>query len=331
MSTTDLNDVEDVDDLLGPPPADDETPIAVELLCSVCHAPQFTSPHGITCKNGHGGAESLPSPASQPRSGSKSGYEGIIFDIETGPLPLADIFKVVPPFDPSTLKPFPPFDESLVKTGNLKDAAKIAEKIEQARAQHAVDAVEHAKSNLAAEGLYVGEVLSKAALSPLTGRVLAIGYYHTEGEELEVDVVGQLIGDGHPFDEKSIISRFWFNYEAAPEHCRIVGHNILGFDLPFLIQRSWMLNIEVPRGVMNGRFFAPKFVDTMAVWACGKAGSAGMTKLDTLAKAFGVGMKNGNGAMFAELLEKDRNAAIEYLKNDVAMTYEVARRMGVCK
>ena len=114
-------------------------------------------------------------PASQPRSGSKSGYEGIIFDIETGPLPLADIFKVVPPFDPSTLKPFPAFDESSVKTGNLKDAAKIAEKIEQARAQHAVDAVNHAKDNLAAEGLYGGEVLSKAALSPLPGRVLAIG------------------------------------------------------------------------------------------------------------------------------------------------------------
>lgn len=291
MSATDLTDAEADDDLLGPAPE-----------------------------------ENSSLPASLPQSGSKSGYEGIVFVIETGPLPLADIFKVVPPFDPSTLKPFPPFDESLVKTGNLKDAAKIAEKIEQARAQHAVDAVEHAKNNLAAEGLYVGEVLGKAALSPLTGRVLAIGYYYTDGEGSPVDVIGNGI-----LTERDVIAAFWDVVEAAPEHTRIIGHNILNFDLPFLIQRSWILGVEVPRGVMNGRFFAPKFVDTMQIWACGKAGSAGMTKLDTLAKAFGVGAKNGSGAMFAELLEKDRAAAIEYLRNDVAMTYEVARRMGVCK
>lgn len=300
MSATDLTDVDEADDLLGPPPE-----------------------------------ENSSLPASQPQSGSasvsRSGYEGIIFDIETGPLPIADIFKVIPPFDPSTLKPFPPFDESLVKTGNLKDAAKIAEKIEQARAQHAVDAVEHAKNNLAAEGLYVGEVLSKAALSPLTGRVLAVGYYFTDVQSVDVEYVGQVVGEMMALDEVAIITAFWDQVEAAAEHTRIIGHNIHGFDLPFLIQRSYILNIEVPRGVMNGRFFAPKFVDTMQVWACGKAGSAGMTKLDTLAKAFGVGMKNGSGAMFAELLEKDRNAAIEYLKNDVAMTYEVAKRMGVCK
>jgi len=288
--STDLNDVDEADDLLGPPPE-----------------------------------ENSSLPASQPRSGSKSGYEGIIFDIETGPLPQDELWKVVAPFDPSTLKPFPPFDESLVKVGNLKDAAKIAEKIEQARAQHAVDAVEHAKNNMAAEGLYVGEVLSKAALSPLTGRVLAIGYYFTENEDSGEDYICDIL------NERGVIESFWNTFEAAPEHCRIIGHNITGFDLPFLIQRSWMLNIEVPRGVMNGRFFAPKFVDTMQVWACGKAGSAGMTKLDTLAKAFGVGAKNGSGTMFAELLEKGRAAAIEYLKNDVAMTYEVAKRMGVCK
>jgi hypothetical protein len=270
--------------------------------------------------------DDLPSPASLPQSGSKSGYEGIIFDIETGPLPLDEIWKTVDKFDPATLQPYPAFDESAVKVGNLKDAAKIAEKIEAARAQHYIDKLAHDCKNTTAESDYIAGVLSKAALSPFTGRVLAIGYYSTDDEQTEIDVV-------HPdtATEAALIIRFWAYVESAPEHCRIIGHNILGFDLPFLIQRSWMLNIEVPRGVMEGRFFNKKFVDTMQVWACGKAGSAGMTKLDVLAKAFGVGAKTGNGAMFAELLEKDRAAAIEYLKNDVAMTYEVAKRMGVCK
>lgn len=271
-------------------------------------------------------AQNLPSPASLPRSGSVSVYDAIVFDIETGPLPAADLWKVVPPFDPSTLIPFPSFDESSVKVGNLKDAAKIAEKIEQARAQHAVDAMNHAKDNLAVEGLYVAEVMNKAALSAITGRVLAIGYYDTNDEAFEVDAL-------HPDEvtEAALIIRFWSYVEAAPEHCRIVGHNIAGFDLPFLIQRSWILGIEVPRGVIEGRFFARKFADTMQVWACGKVGNGSMAKLDDLAKVFGVGSKTGNGAMFAELFEKDRAAAIEYLKNDVAITYAVAKRMGVCK
>lgn len=276
--------------------------------------------------------EDPPSPASQgaaaPASVSRSGYDAIVFDIETGPLPAAELWKVVPPFDPSTLKPFPPFDESSVKVGNLKDAAKIAEKIEQARAQHAVDAVNHAKDNLAAEGLYVAEVMNKAALSAMTGRVLAIGYYSTQNEDFDIDTVSANM----PNDcEAKLIGYFWTLFEAANEHTRIVGHNITGFDLPFLIQRSWILGIDVPRGVIEGRFFAKKFADTMQVWACGRVGNGSMAKLDDLAKVFGVGSKTGNGAMFAELFEKDRAAAIEYLKNDVAITYAVAKRMGVCK
>lgn len=279
--------------------------------------------------------EDLPSPASQgaaaSAAASRSGYDAIVFDIETGPLPAAELWKVVPPFDPSTLLPFPPFDESSVKTGNLKDAAKIAEKIEQARAQHAVDAVNHAKDNLAAEGLYVAEVMNKAALSAMTGRVLAIGYYYTEDESTDVEFIGRPFGKDATLTEISVIANFWNYYEAADEHTKIVGHNIAGFDLPFLIQRSWILGIEVPRGVIEGRFFAKKFADTMQVWACGKVGNGSMAKLDDLAKVFGVGSKTGNGAMFAELFEKDRAAAIEYLKNDVAITYAVAKRMGVCK
>lgn len=275
--------------------------------------------------------ETLPSPqaTAQPAPASLSpsnAAHAVIFDIETGPLPEAELWKVVAPFDPASLKPFPAFDESAVKTGNLKDAAKIAEKIEAARAQHAVDTAAHNAKNATAEADYIAGVKDKAALSALTGRVLAIGYYGTHDGEVEVDVL-------HPDNvtEAAVLIRFWAYFEASDEHTRFIGHNIHGFDLPFLIQRSWLLGVEVPRGVIKGRFFSEKFVDTMAVWACGRQGSNGMAKLDDLAKAFGVGAKNGSGAMFAELLEKDRTAALEYLKNDIAITYEVAKRMRVCR
>jgi hypothetical protein len=278
-------------------------------------------------------ATAQPAPAALSASNAP---HAVIFDIETGPLPDAELWKVVAPFDASTLKPFPAFDESTVKLGNIKDPGKQAEKIEACRAAHAADAAAHDAKNATAEADYIAGVKGRAALSAITGRVLAIGYYFTEDEE-ESGVVA--IGDHilsaddkeSVITERDLLADFWMQYEASDEHTKFIGHNIHGFDLPFLIQRSMLLGVEVPRSVMRGRFFAEKFVDTMAVWACGRQGSNGMEKLDTLAKAFGVGAKNGSGAMFAELLEKDRAAAMEYLKNDIALTYEVAKRMRVCR
>src|SRR5262245_13453189 len=70
----------------------------------------------------------------------------IIFDVETGPLADSELSALLPPFDPAE-----------VKTGNLKDPSKIAEKIAEAEANHRRD------------------FFDKAALDPLTGRVVAIG------------------------------------------------------------------------------------------------------------------------------------------------------------
>lgn len=54
--------------------------------------------------------------------------------------------------------------------------------------------------------------------------------------------------------------------------------------------------------------------------------------LDTLAAAFGTTRKNGDGARFSDLyfgLDAERKQALKYLANDVTMTVEIARRMGV--
>lgn len=280
--------------------------------------------------------EDLPSPASQgaaaSAAASRSGYDAIVFDIETGPLSEEEIWKVIPKFDPSTLKPFGEFDAAAVKLGNIKDPIKQAEKIEACRTQHAADKAAHDAKNASAEEEYRAKVIGSAALSALTGRVLAIGYYFTEDESTDVEFIGQPVGDHAHRTEISVITSFWNYIEAASENCRVVGHNIRGFDVSFLVQRSWILNIEVPRSLFEKvGFFASRFVDTMGMWACGRRGGNEFVGLDPIAKAFNVGSKTGSGAMFAELFEKDQAAAIEYLKNDVAITYAVAKRMGVCK
>ena len=207
----------------------------------------------------------------------------IIFDIETGPLPESDM---------------PPFDESTVKLGQLKDPIKVTAKIEEARAKY----------------------VERAALSPLTGQVLAIGYLPPgEAESIVVE------------NENVLLADFWWRFLSHRRHGNIiVGHNILGFDLPFLVRRSWLLGIDVPADAFDGRYFNRIFVDTMDRWGCGTRGGD-FVKLDVLAKAFGVGGKPDGitGGMFAELLANDRKAAEEYLHNDLEMTAKVAERMGL--
>ena len=48
----------------------------------------------------------------------------IVFDVETGPLAESELSALLPPFDPAE-----------VKTGNLKEPAKIAEKLAEAEAR----------------------------------------------------------------------------------------------------------------------------------------------------------------------------------------------------
>jgi hypothetical protein len=87
------------------------------------------------------------------------------------------------------------------------------------------------------------------------------------------------------------------------------------------------LGVPVPKGVTNGRYLNPRFIDIMDAWKVGDYQAS--ISLDRLAKHLGCGSKNGNGADFARLLVEDREAAMAYLENDIRMTLAVARKVGL--
>lgn len=244
----------------------------------------------------------------------------IVVDIETGPIPDEVLMSRVDEFQPP---PHPgEFDESSVKTGNLKDQAKIAEKIQAARESHAAAVKRYEEDVAGARAAWWSKIKSSAALSPLTGRVLAVGYYSTDTKNTILDIDD---------DEAGMLGRFWGQYQKAKAAGRkIVGHNLVSFDVPFLMRRAWMLGYDVPAGVVDrGRWLdSNTFVDTMQLWGCG---GRDPIKLDVLARAFGVGQKPDgvDGGMFSELLKSDPAKAKEYLANDLAMTAKVAERMGI--
>lgn len=253
----------------------------------------------------------------------------LVFDIETGPLDETALKAVYTPLDESEIEGLVTgdFDPKSVKTGNLKDAGKIQEKIDQARAAHETAKTNSASIIAQAKADHWAEFVDRAPLSPLTGQVLVIGYHAT-------DKGITLVDDGKG-TETQLIVNFWAQYQKCRDAGRkLVGHNIAGFDIPFLVRRSWFLDISVPTTVFDkGKWLDDQtFVDTMSRWGCGNRGDS--IKLDILARAFGVGAKTEgiNGGDFWKLYrgnEVERAKALGYAANDVEITARVAQRMGL--
>jgi hypothetical protein len=152
-------------------------------------------------------------------------------------------------------------------------------------------------------------------------RVASIGYY--------VPHLGRCFISYDPA-EADMLRQFWQAYVSVASHgAKMIGFNIFGFDLPFLIRRSWHHGVCVPRSAAsNGRFWSwsDTFVDLMAAWKCGSYKD--YISLDKLARFLGIGEKCGSGTMFYRLWDTDRQAAITYLVNDCKMTHGCAVRMG---
>lgn len=246
----------------------------------------------------------------------------VVFDIETGPLPIEKLTEIVPAFDRGSVAQPGEWDPSSVKVGNLKDQEKIREKIEQAKAAHQVMADTYMVRVEAAERAYWSDVSGKAALSALTGQVLAIGYKSERGTRLDCIAEDK--------SEKVLLDWFWSTYQAMRESDRnMVGFNIREFDLPFLAQRSVILGVSVPKTLLvQDKWLDKTFIDLRDRFGfCGRPSGS----LDAICKACGIGGKpeGTTGAMFAELYSnpETREKAIEYLKNDLEMTFGLAERM----
>ncbi len=286
-----------------------------------------------------------------------------IFDIETSPLDEATILARVKPFKP----PEPPgeFCEASVKTGNLKDpvaaysawqvaknnlvydsceseketsrlileerkqlkqhedaVAKVNAKVEAARAKHTIEVVAFKESTDILEATWKANAIDKAALSPQTGELLAIGY--------RVELKDDQTPMQERFSEFEILQGFWMRYaEIRKSGGQMIGHNIIHFDIPFLIGRSWAQGIEIPATVLKGRYIENQtFVDTQQI---GETVYGAKLELAYLSQMYGgPGKPEGeDGSMFAETLKTDPQRAKEYLINDLAMTEVVAERMGL--
>lgn len=280
--------------------------------------------------------EPLPSPRATPprRPGLQSWPATAFFDIETGPIDSADLEAMfAEEWDETKVRGYEligaEFDPESVRLGNMKDQAKIDAKIAEKRKEHERAVAEATIAVAKAREEAWLTFVERAPLSAVTGQVLAIGYGCFDGREPRIDVSAQ---SPPATSEAAVINEFWMEFlNCASSGVKMVGFNCFGFDLPFLIRRSWLLDVPVPVEVLHeGRYWNKTFVDLMQVWGCGQYGER--IKLDRVAAFFGTARKNGDGSQFHKLFtgtDADRVAAMDYLRQDILVTAEVGRRMGI--
>ncbi len=157
-------------------------------------------------------------------------------------------------------------------------------------------------------------------LSPETARVAAIGY---------LDAAKQRCIICYDPDEPAMLRQFWDVFKTQQSAgLKLIGFNSAGFDLPFIVKRSWHHGLVIPKNITGyGGRWCETFVDLMVLWRCGSYKD--YISLDALARFLGVGEKTGSGERFYKLWETDRKAAVDYLVNDVRITAGCAKKMGV--
>lgn len=186
--------------------------------------------------------------------------------------------------------------EPEVKTGNLKDPFKIAEKIAEAKAEQA----------------------ARMTLNPLWGRVCAF-----VGRTDDDTRIADCIHEDSDAEESRIIERILPEVFAEK---RVITYNGNSFDIPFVYRRAVLLGIDSrqfgapPLSEMVARYNNKRHIDVMQVW-CGYD-RTNYEKLNNIARALLGDQKiEIDFRKFPELIktEAGRNQILEYCDQDVLL------------
>jgi predicted PolB exonuclease-like 3'-5' exonuclease len=177
---------------------------------------------------------------------------------------------------------------------NYKDADKISQYITEKKA----------------------EQLAQAPLDADLGKVIAISLQR--GLENAVEV--RLTGDEETRTEPELIRWFWDAFASCEGRC--CGYNIIGFDLPYLLRRSFDLGISVPLQPQLARFRSEPTIDLMAIlynWGTARG-------LKWVCKRYGIEnpLPELDGSKVAEM---ERETLRKYAANDVHLVIELYKRM----
>lgn len=158
--------------------------------------------------------------------------------------------------------------------------------------------------------------IEKTSFDAASGHVCTIAWAKNEGEIFadHAETVEQ---------EKQIITNFFSRLDQYHSE-KFCGHNLAGFDIPFLTRRAIILGIEIPQSFpRNPKPWDAKVHDTMFMWD-----SKNFMSMDALCKAMKIDGKEGfDGSMVAKAWSDGEHEKIQdYCADDVYRTREIHKR-----
>jgi hypothetical protein len=174
------------------------------------------------------------------------------------------------------------------------------------------------------------EKVAKTSFDGLLGSIACICYAFDDGPVFEVSV--------HGHTEREMLEHFYSHvYDVAsvehhaglsPIDLTVCGHNVAGFDLPFIKHRSVINGVRPPVQMfkaMNAKAWDFCIADTMLMWSADREKRASM---DKLCRAFGIpGKGDFDGSMVAATWPTDPQKVIDYCKADVERTRQIYKRL----
>ena len=157
------------------------------------------------------------------------------------------------------------------------------------------------------------ESLKTAALDPDYGRIIAIA---TGWFDLEPEVM-----DKYDHSEKEILEMFWLFYEdCGGNSC---GYNIIGFDLPYIMRRSFDLGVKAPIIPSLAKYRTEPTIDLMGIlfnWGQAKS-------LKWVCKRYGINdpLPDLDGSMVNGM---DIETLRAYSANEVRLIQQLYKKMS---
>ena len=178
------------------------------------------------------------------------------------------------------------------------------------------------------------ETIQKLSLYPTTAQIIAIGMLNPETNRAKILFQSDKKLDYHSHDElvhfksgseKEIVEQFWLD---IGHYDQFVTFNGRGFDCPFLMLRSAILQVQPTRNLMPYRYDASIHCDLLEQFTF--YGALRKFNLDFYCKSFGVEspkMHGVTGLDMKQLTEEKRFREIaEYNLRDFQATAELFRR-----
>lgn len=159
------------------------------------------------------------------------------------------------------------------------------------------------------------EKLHATGLDGSYGRICCIGYAFD-------DEPVQTIGTHLQLTEHTILADFAADINSR-KITKIVGHNIIDFDMEFLKKRAIIHGVKIELPFLASKYDSI-FFDTMTKWSTQKRIS-----MDKLARVLGIdGKGDVDGSMVWDMYQRVEHQAIaDYCADDVRMVREIYKRM----